>query len=82
MDPRHVVSAVDLVPITPDDDTDLARPARAIRCKNNGTAGNVAFHTPNGVTRTTDIVEGETILIQVKRVLATGTTADGLEAML
>lgn len=73
--------ALDIVPITPNDSTDLATPARAIRCKNTGTSGAVALITFMGNTRTTDIAAGETLPVYATRVLSTGTTATGLEAL-
>lgn len=74
--------ASDLVPITPDDDNDLARPARAIRCKGNGAAGTLRITTHAGEVRNTYIDAGETLDVVAKRVHATGTSATGLEAII
>ena len=78
---NETASALDLIPITPNDSADLATPVRAIRCKNNGTAGNVKFVSFMGNTRTTDIATGETIVVYATKVFATDTTAVGLEGL-
>lgn len=76
----YLASGLDLVPVTPDDDNDLAVAARAIRClPDSGTAGTVAFLALNGESRSTEIAVGETLLVGAKRILASGTTATGLE---
>lgn len=76
----YLTSGLDLVPVTPNDSTDLATAARAIRCKpNTGAAGNVAFTSLNGQSRTTEIAVGETLLVGATRILSTGTMATGLE---
>lgn len=72
----------DLVPIVPNNDQDLPTLARAIRCKHAGTAGDVRFLSWDGNIRTTDIARGEVLLVAVRRVYATGTTALGLEAVI
>lgn len=74
-------SALDLVPITPDDDADLSEIARAIRCKPTGGAGDVRFMSYNGEIRTTSIAQGEMLAVMAVRVYETGTTATGLEAI-
>ena len=71
--------AVDLVPITPNDATDLSITARAIRCQ---TGGTLRITTREGVVRNTNIASGEVLTVLVDRVHATGTTATGLEAMI
>ena len=76
----YLTAGMDLVPVTPNDSTDLATAARSIRCKpNTGVAGNVAFVALNGQSRTTEIAVGETLAVGAKRILSTGTTATGLE---
>jgi len=75
--------ATDLVPIVPNDGTDLPKPARTIRCKPvSGTAGTVRITTDAGVIRNTEIAVGGELCVGVVRVHATGTTATGLEAMI
>lgn len=73
-------AATDLMPITPNDDTDLAVAARAIRCKPNGGAGTLRFTSHTGTVRNTYIDVGETLMVIATRVHASGTTATGLEA--
>lgn len=67
--------------ITPSDTTDLPDVARSIRQKNNGTAGAIVFQGIDGVQHTTDILPGQILPVLVYRVLATGTTATGLEGI-
>lgn len=77
------MQATDLVPIAPSDANDLAVPARAIRCKpSSGTAGTLRFTAHNGQVRNTEIAVGEVLLVFATKVHSTGTTADGLEAMI
>lgn len=78
---RGVNVASDLVPVTPNDTTDLAEPGRAIRCRPDGAAGTLRFSTNTNVVRNTYIDAGETILVAVTRVHATGTTATNLEVL-
>jgi len=78
---RGVNVASDLVPVTPNDSTDLAEPGRAIRCRPDGAAGTLRFSTNTNVVRNTYIDAGETILVAVTRVHATGTTATNLEIL-
>lgn len=68
----------DSFPITPSDTVDLAVPVRAIRATG---AGNVVAVMQNGQQRTLAFAPGETRYLKVKRVLATSTTATGLEGM-
>lgn len=72
--------AVDLVPITPDDNNDLDSHARSIRCI--GTSGTLRVVTFAGIERNTSIESGEVLSLVATRVHATGTTATGLEAMI
>ncbi|MGV1985594.1 spike base protein, RCAP_Rcc01079 family [Agrobacterium sp. 22-221-1] len=78
---RGLNVASDLVPVTPNDTTDLAEPGRAIRCRPDGAAGTLRFSTNTNVVRNTYIDAGETILVAVTRVHATGTTATNLEIL-
>lgn len=71
-------TASDILPITPNDSTDLAIPALAIRCT--GSAGTLRITTRNGNVRNTSIEAGDLLLAGATRVHATGTTATGLEA--
>lgn len=71
--------ASDVFPITPNDSSDLSTPTRAIRA-NSG--GNVVLVTIAGHQRTCTFAPGETRAIRATRVLATGTTATGLEGMI
>lgn len=76
-------TAIDIVPITPDDENDLAIPARGIRCKpTNGEAGTLRITAWNGQVRNTEIALGETLVVYAVRVHSSGTTATGLEALI
>lgn len=67
----------DVVPITPNDSTDIPDgPVFAIRCR--GSAGNVVITTVAGNDRTYPIAADETIIVGVSRVKSTGTTATTL----
>lgn len=79
---RGINVATDLVPVTPNDNADLAESGRAIRCRPDGAAGTVRFNNNAGVTRNTAIAAGETILVGVTRIHATGTTATNLEVLI
>ncbi|MQB37602.1 hypothetical protein DXT97_12450 [Agrobacterium tumefaciens] len=78
---RGLNVASDLVPVIPNDTTELAEPGRAIRCRPDGAAGTLRFSTNTNVVRNTYIDAGETILVAVTRVHATGTTATNLEIL-
>lgn len=77
-----LMTGTDLVPIVPDDDADLAVTARHIRCRPDGQAGTLRFVTLDGNLRNTFIAVGEVIPCGAVRVHETGTTADGLEAII
>ena len=65
--------------ITPDDDTDLDPPARALFV---GTGGNVVVHNMEGESVTiTNVPDGVIFPCWVKRVLDTDTTADDIIAI-
>jgi len=73
----------DIVPIIPNDDTDLVTEARVIRCKPiSGTAGTLRITTRQGVVRNTEIAVGGELQLYVTRVHLSGTTATGLEAII
>ena len=64
--------------ITPSDTTDLDMTTRLIRAE---TGGVIKWHNLNGETQTTTVDAGERVPIKARRVLATGTTASGLEGL-
>ena len=68
--------AKDVVPITPNDSTDLPSVLIGITCK--GTAGDVVIITAKGTTRTYPIGANEILPVGISRVLSTGTTATTL----
>ena len=68
----------DYVPVTPDDGTDLNEVAVALYVE---TAGTVAFTSARGQSRTVAVPDYGWVLCGVRRVLATGTTADGIHAI-
>lgn len=71
-------TAVDIVPVTPNDSADLPTAGRAIRAQG---AGNIHIITGLGTDRTTAIAAGEMLFVQVRKVFATGTTATGIEVL-
>ncbi|MBG6211686.1 hypothetical protein IWQ49_006377 [Labrenzia sp. EL_126] len=76
-------SGFDIVPVTPDDDVDLATPARGVRCKPiTGGAGTLRVTTRQGEVRNTEIAQGEQLNVFVTRIHSAGTTATGLEALI
>lgn len=68
-----------LVPVTPDDSTDLLVPSRAL---NVAQSGMVQVTTTGGTTATLFVAAGIGFPVRVTRVWATGTTATGITAML
>lgn len=74
--------AMDLIPIVPNDSTDLAVTARAIRCRPDGAAGTLRFTAWTGEVRNTAIAAGELLPVPASRVHSSGTTATGLEAVI
>lgn len=65
--------------VTPNDSTDLPARTRSIRVGT--TAGNIAAVNRDGVTEIIPNVQiGEILPIRTTRILATGTTADGITA--
>lgn len=74
-------SVYDMVPVTPADGSDNVGTGNiAIGLYITG-AGNVSFHTKDGVTRTVTVPANFYLICSVKRVLSTGTTATGIHAM-
>jgi hypothetical protein len=69
--------AGDITNVTPDDDNDLEKPFRAVRC---ATGGDVKYVTLANNTRTAKFTDGETRPICGTRILSTGTTAVDIEA--
>lgn len=67
--------ALDLVPVTPSDTTDLAVTGVAFYAS---AGGNVALVTASGKTRTVPVTAYMIVPLGVSRILATGTTASGL----
>ncbi|WP_424943473.1 spike base protein, RCAP_Rcc01079 family [Aliiroseovarius crassostreae] len=67
----------DIVPVTPDDATDLAKVAVALYVE---TGGNLTFVTPAGHQRTVAVADFSILPAGAVRVLATGTTATGIHA--
>ena len=75
-------TAVDIITITPQDNVDLVRPIRAIRCKPAaGTAGTIRIKTHGGAIRNTEIAQGEVLTVYATQIHASGTTATGLEGL-
>jgi hypothetical protein len=72
----------DIIPVTPNNDADIAAGTVAVGIKCTGDAGNVAIVTAAGETRTYPIASGEELPVGVSRVLATGTTATGIWAFI
>lgn len=70
----------DVVPITPSDTFDLPYVSNAIRANGAGTVVVFTVRGGSGSPRTLNFGAGETRAVRATRVLATGTTATGLEA--
>ena len=64
--------------ITPNDSADLPRVTRAVFAAG---AGVIKWHNMGGATQHTTVAEGERVPIKARRILATGTTATGLEGL-
>lgn len=78
-DQGKTFTALDIVPITPNDSTDLVTNARSIRAAG---AGTLRITTISGNVRNTNIAANEVLLVGASRIHATGTTATGIEAMI
>jgi hypothetical protein len=75
-------SVTDMVPVTPADGADNVGTGNvAIGLYITG-AGNVSFHNIDGTTRTIAVPDNFYLICSVKRVLATGTTATGIHAII
>ncbi|MBY4895366.1 hypothetical protein KUL25_21605 [Rhodobacteraceae bacterium N5(2021)] len=68
-----------LVPVTPNDGTDLTMPSRAI---NVAQSGSVRITTTGGSTATVYIAAGIGFPVRATRIWATGTTATDIVVML
>lgn len=66
---------IDIVPVTPDDGTDLPFVGVGLYIQ---TGGTVTFITVAETTRTVTVADGSIIPVGVRRVMATGTTATGI----
>ncbi len=69
--------ALDLIPVTPDDATDLPHVATAIYVE---TGGQLRFLTAAGADRTVAVGDMSILPVGAARVFATGTTATGIHA--
>ena len=69
---------VDYVPVTPDDGTDLADVAASVYVE---TGGTVSFVTVKGPTRTVTVPDFGWIVCGATRIMASGTTATGIHAV-
>lgn len=70
--------ATDIVPVTPDDATDLGDVAVALYIE---TAGTVNLVTVNGGSRSVNVAGNSILPVGTRRVLSTGTTATGIHAL-
>ncbi|MGH1367820.1 MAG: spike base protein, RCAP_Rcc01079 family [Maritimibacter sp.] len=69
----------DIVPVTPDDNVDLADVAVALYIE---TGGAVTVITEAEATRTLTLADNAILPVGVRRVLATGTDATGIHAFM
>ncbi|MEQ3625797.1 MAG: hypothetical protein ABNH26_03805 [Celeribacter sp.] len=70
--------ASDIVPVTPDDGTDLLDTASALYVE---IGGAVALVTLRGASRVVTVPDMTVLPVAARRVLATGTTASGIHAL-
>ena len=70
--------AVRIVPVTPNDATDLSEASRAI---NVATSGTVYVTTVGGTTASIFVAAGIAFPIRASRIWSTGTTATGIVAL-
>lgn len=70
--------ASDVVPVTPNDTTELARAASALYIE---TGGALVIETLDGATRTITVADFATLPVVTTKVLSTGTTATGIHAL-
>ncbi|MDV4166759.1 hypothetical protein [Rhodovulum sp. FJ3] len=71
--------ARDILPVTPSDTTDLSAVAVALYVE---TGGTVSFVAASGDTRTVTVGDFYILPVGARRVLATGTTASGIHALM
>lgn len=69
---------IDYVPVTPNNNTDLADVAASLYVEG---GGNVSFISVKGETRTVSVPDFGWIVCGVRRVLSAGTTASGIHAV-
>lgn len=70
--------ATDMLPVTPDDVTDLSQVAIALYVE---TGGQVSFVTAANGVRSITVADNSILPVGTRRVNATGTTATGIHAM-
>lgn len=70
--------ALDLMPVMPSDTTDLSLVAIALYVE---TGGTVSLRTVAGGTRAVEVTDKSYLPVGVTRVMATGTTASGIHAL-
>lgn len=70
--------ATDALPVTPDDDVDLANVAIALYVE---TGGTLVIDTVAGETRTIVVADFSILPLGTRRVRATGTTASGIHTL-
>jgi hypothetical protein len=70
--------ATDIVPVTPNDSADLADVAVALYAEVGGT---ISFVTARGGARSVALADYALLPVGVARVMATGTTATGIHAL-
>ena len=75
-------SVTDMVPVTPADGADNVGTGNVDIGLYITAAGNVTFHNLDGVSRTIAVPDNFYLVCSVKRVLATGTTATGIHAII
>jgi hypothetical protein len=71
--------ATDILPITPNDSTDLPDVAIALYVESGGVV--VFDSVANSATRTVTVGDGAILPVGARRVRATGTTANGIHAL-
>ncbi|WP_372840316.1 hypothetical protein [Phaeovulum sp.] len=70
--------ATDILPVSPSDTVDLPLIAPAIYTE---TGGTIVIVTVAGQTRTVKVADNSVLAVGVSRVMATGTTATGIHAL-
>lgn len=70
--------ATDALPVTPDDSTDLPHVALGLYVE---TGGTIVLDAVEGATRTLTVADFSILPLGVRRVRATGTTAEGIHAL-